>query len=188
MKLLALATTLCLASVSLYSQTPLTTTGETTAVDTIILISGKRVPGKILGLSSTKLTFKKQNGTQKEQIPRKKLHKAIYANGRVEKFNNLAFQSVSATDYKAVILTENQADVEGLYALGELKTQSSKNSRNAKNAERSAAIKMQKKAAAMGGVYVLITKNQAVGGYHEVPTHFYEGVVYGFDPPNEDGK
>ncbi|MBQ9470116.1 MAG: hypothetical protein IJU72_04085 [Bacteroidales bacterium] len=153
--------------------------------DTIILVSGKRVPCKIISVSTSKMVYTNQKTGKKEDIARKQLHKAIYANGRVERFNNLAFESVSTTDFKAVILTENQADVEGLYVLGNIEAKSGKSSRNAKSAERSASIKMQKKAAAMGGVYVLLTKNQAIGGYREVPTHVFEGVVYGFDPPEE---
>ncbi|MBR7068149.1 MAG: hypothetical protein IKI28_07520 [Bacteroidales bacterium] len=159
--------------------------GQEAAVDTIILVSGKRIPGKIASVSTSKVVFKSEKTGKNEDIPRKQMHKAIFANGRVEMFNKMAFEAVSDADYKAVILTENQADVEGLYALGNIEAKSGKSSRNAKSAERSASIKMQKKAAAMGGVYVLLTKNQAIGGYREVPTHVFEGVVYGFEPPEE---
>lgn len=153
--------------------------------DTIILVSGKRVPGKIISVTTSKLVFKSEKTGKTDDVPRKQLHKAIYANGRVELFNKMAFEGITDGDFKSVILTENQADVEGLYALGHIEAKSGKSSRNAKSAERSASIKMQKKAAAMGGVYVLLTKNQAIGGYREVPTHVFEGVVYGFEPPEE---
>lgn len=183
MKILVATLSFCLLSCGLFSQT------ETAVVpDTIILISGKKIPGKIKGLTSAKLTFTKQNTNKEEEIPRKQLHKAIYSNGRVEKFNNLAFQSINTTDFKAVILTENPSDIDGLYALGNIEAKSGKNSRSAKNAKRSASIKLQKRAAAMGGVYVLLTKNEAIGGYREVPTHYFAGVVYGFDPPAEEPK
>lgn len=185
MRVFVVTVLLMLANCYTYCQTE---TAIAVAADTIILVSGKKVPGKIVSLTTSKMTFKKQNSEKLEEIPRKQLHKAIYATGRVEKFNSLAFQSVNSTDYKSVIITENLSDVDGLFALGNIQAKSGKNSRNAKNAERSATIKLQKKAAALGGVYVLLTKNEAVGGYREVPTHYFEGVAYGFDPPAEGPK
>lgn len=185
MRILIATLLLVLANCYVYCQTE---TATAVAVDTVILVSGKKVPGKIISLTSAKMTFKKQNSEKLEEIPRKQLHKAVYSTGRVEKFNSLAFQSVNSTDFKSVIVTENPSDVDGLYALGNINAKSGKNSRSAKNAERSATIKLQKKAAALGGVYVLLTKNEAVGGYREVPTHYFEGVAYGFDPPAEGPK
>jgi hypothetical protein len=40
----------------------------------------------------------------------------------------------------------------------------------------------------MGAMYVLITKSETRGGYKEVPTHFYEGIAYGIEPPKEQPK
>ena len=61
--------------------------GQEAAVDTIILVSGKRIPGKIASVSTSKVVFKSEKTGKNEDIPRKQMHKAIFANGRVEMFN-----------------------------------------------------------------------------------------------------
>jgi hypothetical protein len=157
-------------------------------LDTIILVSNKNVIAKVQGVTSTRVTFYRQGSTKLEEMDRKQVHKIKYTTGRVEMFNKLAFEMVDEGDWKTVILTEKPEEVEGLYDLGKIDAQSSKGSRNAKSAERSARIRLQKKAANMGGMYVLITKSEAKGGYREVPTHFFEGIVYGLEPPKETPK
>ncbi|HQB77460.1 MAG TPA: hypothetical protein PLJ52_03880 [Tenuifilaceae bacterium] len=156
---------------------------EAVAADTIVLVSGRKTLGNVQGVSPSQVTYSPADSKEILKMDRKQVHKIIYRTGRVEIFNKLAFEMVEEGDWKTIILTEKQEDVEGLYALGNVDAQSSKNSRNARSAERSANIRLQKKAAAMGGYIVLITKRESKGGYGEIPTHLVEGVVYGFDPP-----
>jgi hypothetical protein len=157
--------------------------------DTIILISGKKLLGKIQSISQTKVSYYPQaNKTKLELLALKQVHKVLYMSGKVENFNKPAFEMVSAGDFKTIVLTEKEEEVEGLFPLGEVDAQSSKGSRTAKAAERSADIRIQKKAAALGGIMVLITKRESKGGYGEVPTHFVQGVVYGLEPSKEQQK
>jgi hypothetical protein len=157
-------------------------------VDTIILVSGKKLLGKIHGVSSSKISYYPSAKTKIEELARKQIHKILYSTGRVEMFNKPAFEMVAEGDFKTIVLTENPEEVNGLYELGKVDAQSSKGSRNAKAAQQSADIRLQKKAANMGAYIVLIKKRESKGGYGEVPTHFVEGVAYGLEPPKEEPK
>lgn len=158
------------------------------SMDTIILVSSKRIVGKVQSVGSSKITFLKEDTQKIEEVTRKQIHKILYSNGRVEAFNSMAFQELDATNFQSVIITENPADVDGLYAYGDIKAKSGTSSKTAKAAEKNARIRLQRRAAAMGALYVLITKSETRGGYKEVPTHYYEGIAYGIDPPKEGQK
>jgi hypothetical protein len=153
--------------------------------DTIILISGRKIPVMVQGVSSTKISYMIPDKDGIQEIERKQVHKIAYRNGRVENFSSLALQMVDEGDWKTVILTDNKDDVEGFFALGEVEAKSSPQSRNAKAAQRSADIRLKKRAVNMGGIVVLITNRESKGGYGETPSHLVQGVVYGFDPPSE---
>ncbi len=152
-------------------------------LDTIMLVSGKKVLGKVHGVSSSKITYYPQGKSKIEEFARKQIQIILYSTGRREFFNKPAFEMVEARDFKTIVLTDNDEEVAGLYELGTVEAKSSKNARSAKAAQQSAEIRMQKKAVNMGGYIVLITKRDPKGGYGEVPTYFIEGVVYGVDPP-----
>ena len=156
--------------------------------DTIILVSGKKLLGKIQGVSASRITYFPVNKTKIEDLARKQIQKILYSTGRVEKFNKPAFEMVSEGDFKTIVLTDNPEEVNGLYELGKVDAQSSKAARNARSAEESANIRLQKKAANMGAYMVLIKKRESKGGYGEVPTHFVVGVAYGLEPPKEQPK
>lgn len=161
---------------------------EGMSMDTIILVSSKKIVCKVQSVGSTKITFFRPETQKTEEVTRKQIHKIKYSTGRVEAFNSMAFQEVEATNFQSVIITENQSDVEGLYAYGEIQAKSGTSSKTAKAAEKNARIRLQRRAAAMGALYVLITKSETRGGYKEVPTHYYEGIAYGVDPPKEGQK
>lgn len=154
-------------------------------VDTIILISGRKVMGMVQMVSGNRITYYPEGKSEYKDMDRKQVQSIIYRNGKVEKFNSPAVEMVAEGDWKTIVLTDNPADVEGLFDLGQINAQSSPRSRSAKSAQRSADIRLQKTAAAMGGIMILITKRESKGGYGEIPTHFVEGNVYGFDPPAE---
>ncbi|BDX38506.1 hypothetical protein CYCD_18610 [Tenuifilaceae bacterium CYCD] len=158
------------------------------SLDTIILVSSKKIIGKVQSVGSSKITYLKPETQQIEEITRKQIHKIKYSSGRVEAFNSMAFQELDATNFQSVIITENPADVDGLYAYGEIESKSGTSSKTAKAAEKNARIRLQRKAAAMGALYVLITSSETRGGYKEVPTHYYKGIAYGIDPPKEGQK
>jgi hypothetical protein len=159
--------------------------GNSEVSDTIMLISGRKVPVMVQGVSASKISYIAEGKTDMQEIDRKQVHKIFYRNGRVESFSSLAVQMVDEGDWKTVILTDKQDDVEGFFALGEVEAQSSPKSRNAKAAQQSADIRLKKRAVNMGGIVVLITSRESKGGYGEVPTHRVKGVVYGFEPPAE---
>lgn len=158
------------------------------AMDTIILVSSKKIIGKVQSVGSTKITFYKADTQKNEEVTRKQIHKIKYSSGRVEAFNSMAYQELEATNFQSVIITENPADVDGLYAYGDVESKSGTSSKTAKAAEKNARIRLQRKAAAMGALYVLITNSETRGGYKEVPTHYYKGIAYGIDPPKEGQK
>ncbi len=155
------------------------------AMDTLILVSNRKIICKVQSVSSSKVTILKKGAQAPEEFSRKQIHKIKYANGRVEQFNSLAFQMVDEKNFQAVVVTENPADVDGLYVYGKIEAKSGTSSKTAKAAEKNARIRLQRRAAAMGAMYVLITKSESRGGYKEVPTHYYEGIAYGIEPPKE---
>ena len=153
--------------------------------DTIVLISGRKVPVMVQGVSPTKISYLIEGNTEIKEVERRQVHKILYRNGRAESFSSMAMQMVAEGDWKTVILTDKQEDIEGFFALGEAEAQSSPRSRNAKSAQQSADIRLKKRAVNMGGIVVFITNRESKGGYGEVPTHKVTGIVYGFDPPAE---
>jgi hypothetical protein len=154
-------------------------------VDTIILVSGKKLLGKVNGVLTSKVTYFPLGKTKIEDLARKQIQLIRYSTGRVEKFNKPAYEMVAEGDFKTIILTDKPDEVSGLFKLGKVNAQSSKAARNAKAAEESANIRLQKKAANMGAYIVLITRRESKGGYGEVPTHFVEGIAYGLEAPKE---
>jgi len=157
-------------------------------IDTIVLVSGKKLLGKIHGVSSSKISYYPQGKPKMEELARKQINKILYSTGRMEFFNKPAFEMVNQGDFKTIVLTDNEEEVNGLYELGKVSAQSSKGARTAKAAEQSANIRLQKRAANMGAYIVLITHRESKGGYGEVPTHLVEGVAYGLEPPKEQPK
>lgn len=155
-------------------------------LDTIVSISNRRSVGKVQRVTTSIITFIPKGKTKVEEIPRKQIHRIFYSNGKSEFFNSLAVEMVDESSWKTIILSENEDDIQGLYALGKVDAQSSPQSRSAKAAKSSADIRLKKKAVNMGGVIVLITKRESKGGYNEIPTHYVEGVVYGYEPPSQN--
>lgn len=157
-------------------------------VDTIVLVSGKKLLGKVNGVLTSKVTYFPTGKTKIEELARKQVQLIRYSTGRVEKFNKPAYEMVAEGDFKTIILTDKPEEVSGLFELGKVNAQSSKSSRDAKTAEASANIRLQKKAANMGAYIVLIKKRESKGGYGEVPTHYVEGVAYGLEAPKSQPK
>jgi hypothetical protein len=148
--------------------------------DTIVMLNRKKIPAQVNNISSTKIYCQTSTGENTE-IERKQVEKIIYNNGRVDVFNKPVFEQISSTNWQAVIVTEHQSDVEGMYKCGLVSASASPSSRNMTAAKKSTIIKLQKKAANLGGVVVLVTHAESKGGYGDNPGYDMEGIVYGYE-------
>ena len=83
------------------------------------------------------------------------------------------------------MITKKEDEVNGLYEIGKVTGKSSATNRTTKSAKRTARIRMKKRAANKGGVMILVTKQEATGGFGEVPTFYIEGIAYSFEEPKE---
>lgn len=154
--------------------------------DTIVLLGGRKVLCEIKGISSRNVSYKEIGGTEILRKERKQIQRVVFHNGRKEVFNKPIFAMVDDNAWQSIFLTENPDDVIGLYELGEVDGVSPKGSRNAKAAKKSAEIRVQKKAANLGAIMVLLTNVERKGGYGEIPSYVITGMAYGYEPPKED--
>lgn len=162
---------------------------ETNNLDTIYMLGGRKKIVDIKNISAATVRYNEPGDDETITLERKQIQKIIYSNGRVEVFNKPVFMMVDEGDWKTVIVTDSKDDVSGLYELGKVDARSSAGSRSAKSAKKSATIRIQKKTANLGGLIVLITKEESVGGFGEAPTYFIEGIAYGYEPlPDENKK
>lgn len=159
---------------------------EQTGLDTIIKVEGKVMPVNVEKITSSYVKFKVPGNDEPFTIARKNVHKIIFKNGRIEEYNPLVVTIIDEYSWQAVWITEDEQDVLDLYKRGEISAQSPASSRSPKAAKKSAIIRLQKKAAALAGMVVLVTKKEATGGYGEFPGYHIEGVVYGNEPMKED--
>ena len=153
--------------------------------DTLFRLGGKVVPCKILHVKSLAVDYTVDGDPKVYSIERKQIQKIVYKSGKVEEFNKPVFIAIDETSWEAVLITENKEDVQGLYNRGKVSAKSSPGSRNKKAALNSVQIRMQKKAANIGGAIVLITHKESRGGYGEIPGYYMIGDVYGFEPLEE---
>jgi hypothetical protein len=159
--------------------------GQQEALDTIYKIEGKVMPVDVVKVTTAYVSFLVPGNSQTFTIERKEIQKIIYKNGRIEEYNKPVFQMIDDYSWEAVWITEDKAEVTNLYKRGEISATSPASSRSPKAAKKSALIRLQKKAAAMKGSMVYITKKLATGGYGEYPGYYIEGVVYGQEPLSE---
>jgi hypothetical protein len=155
------------------------------AMDTIFKIEGKVMPVDVVKVTTGYVSFLVSGNTQTFTIERKEIQKIIYKNGRIEVYNKPVFEMIDDYSWEAVWITEDKAEVKELYKRGEVSATSPASSRSPKAAKKSALIRLQKKAAAMKGSMVYITKKLSTGGYGEYPGYYIEGVVYGNEPLSE---
>ena len=89
---------------------------------------------------------------------------------------------VDEKQWEAVTITKDKNQIEGMYSHGNISAKSSPNARSKKAAQQNTYIKLQKKAAAVGGTIVLITNEESFGGYGDIPGCYIEGIAYGKEP------
>lgn len=157
-------------------------------LDTIIKVEGKIQPCDVQKVSSSYVKFVVPGSDEVYTYKRSEIHKIIYKNGRIEEYNPPILMMVDDYSWEAVWFTDNPQDVAEMYKRGDATAHSSSSARSPKAAKKNATIRMQKKAAAMKGQVVLYTKKQATGGYGEFPGYYIEGVVYGYEPLDENGE
>lgn len=155
------------------------------ALDTIYKIEGKILPVDVIKVTPQFVSFLVPGSSETYTMARKEVQKIIYKNGRIEEYNKPVFQMVDDYSWEAVWLTEDKKEVAELYRRGTASAKSPASSRSPKAAKKNAIIRLQKKAANMKGVVVLVTKKQATGGYGEYPGYYIEGIVYGLEPLDE---
>jgi len=164
---------------SVYSQEP-------PRLDTIYKLGQRKMVVEVKGIGYSNVRYRDPESGEIKSLETKNIQRVIFDNGRKEVFNKPLVGAINKTDWKNVILTKKKGDVEGLYEVGHVKGKSSANNRTVKSAERTARIRMKKRAANLGGEMILVTKEESQGGFMEVPTFFIEGIAYSFEEP--EGK
>lgn len=154
--------------------------GDKSPKDTIVKLGGQKLPVKILQVTRTDVTYQEIGGDEYKTMEQKQIQKVVYKSGRIEVFNKPLFEMVDETDWRSVIITDNPDDVVGMSEKGKVESESWTRARNKRSARRSAEIRLQKKAANLGAIIVLIEKREAKGGYGEVPSYKMSGTAYGY--------
>jgi len=151
--------------------------------DTIVWLGGKKVGAVQVMVSSTIITYAlPAHPDSIIRVERKQLEKILYKSGKVEIFNKPVVQMVDEKQWEAVTITKDKNQIEGMYSHGNISAKSSPNARSKKAAQQNTYIKLQKKAAAVGGTIVLITNEESFGGYGDIPGCYIEGIAYGKEP------
>jgi len=159
---------------------------EEVSLDTIYMLGQRKKLVQVKGIFYSNVKYKEPGTDEVKSMKTKNIQKIIFDNGRKEVFNKPLVEDITETDWKNVVITQNKEEVDGLYEVGKVTGKSSSRNRTPKSAERTARIRMKKRAANKGGVMVLVTKTERSGGFGEVPTYFMEGVAYSFEEPEED--
>lgn len=152
-------------------------------LDTIVRLGGKKIICNVKKVNPTTVEYVKPGNSTLVEIKRKDIEKIIYSNGRKEVYNKPIFSVLDKLQWQAVLVTENEAEVSGLYKVGVVKANASSSSRSPKAAKQSAIIRLQKKTANLGALIVLIISSEMKGGYGEIPGWEIEGIAYSDTPP-----
>jgi hypothetical protein len=153
-----------------------------TPVDTIVRLGGKKIPCKVVNVSSSTILYSAPDKNESIALERKEVEKIIYRNGRVDILNKPVLTMIEEGQWEGILVTRDAKDVQGLYDRGTITAKSSPSNRSKKAAKESAIIKLQKKAANQGGTMILITKEEAKGAYGDIPGYNMEAIVYGTQP------
>ncbi len=151
--------------------------------DTVMKLGGRKFPAYVKQVGSNFVVYcyeSKPDSIIRGQ--RKDLEKIIYRNGRVEVFSKPAMQMIAEGQWESILITRKENDVSGLYKRAFITAKSTGMARSKKAAQESATIRLQKKAATQGGSIVLISNEEAIGAYGDIPSYYMEGYVYGKTP------
>ncbi|PID90496.1 MAG: hypothetical protein CSA97_02550 [Bacteroidetes bacterium] len=156
------------------------------ACDTVVTISGRKIPCNIRVVNNRTVSFYPLGKRKVKSLKRKKVNRVIYRDGRIDKITALAAQEIDDTDWRIVIVTEDEAMVQGLYPKGVVKAESRSKSPSLAKARQNAETRLKKQVIRKGGTYVLVKNRKTQGGYGEIPTYIIEGEAYGTEPGNAD--
>jgi hypothetical protein len=166
-----------------------TTPQTKVARDTIFTLTRDTIAANVTSVSSTKIFYTHPDSSNIEKtIERKVVQRIVYASGKVEQYNKPVFINVATTDWRSIIITDNPADVDGMYLRAVIIGKSASSVTSAVSAKKSAEVMAQKKAANNGGMYILVKNRKELGGYGETPKYYIEGEVYGTSPLPNDQK
>ncbi|MBN1183947.1 MAG: hypothetical protein JXB49_16765 [Bacteroidales bacterium] len=158
-------------------------------LDTIIKLGGRRIYAKVTNVGSVDINYVLPDDENIYTIERKQIERIHYASGRKEKFSDPVVVILDdVTDWRTVLITHEKKDVEGFYYRGDINAKAPP-SNTKKRAKSNCEIRLKKKAAGIGGIIILITNEEAIGGYGEMPSYSMEGIAYGTEPlPDPDEK
>ncbi len=157
------------------------------ALDTIVLTSGGIKVGTLKNIFGSNVYYVDTIG-QEHSLRERNVHRIIYSTGRTQTLNQKAVVDVSEDDWKIVMLVDDAAQVDGLYARGVVSGKSSPTNKTKQSAQRSAETRIKKRCVAKGGIVVLVTKRLTTGGYGETPSYYIEGEAYGSEPLEEGAE
>lgn len=159
---------------------------EEASLDTIYMLGQTKKLVQVRGIFYSKVKYKEPESDEVKSMKTEDIQKIIFDDGRKEVFNKPLVQDISESDWRNVVITEKKQEVKDMYKIGKVTGQSSSQNRTTESAERTAKIRMKKRAANQGGIMVLVTKTEQSGGFGEVPTYYMEGIAYSFEEPEED--
>ncbi len=116
-------------------------------------------------------------------IDRRKVYKIIYKSGLVEFINTVEKKIPYNKDWKYILITESEDEINGYTKMGKVKGSSSNSKIEATNEEleRSAVIMLKKQAAKLEADIVLITNRSYYRAYGEIPSAILKGIAYKMD-------
>lgn len=150
-------------------------------MDTIVRLGGRKIPCKVVNVSSSTILYNIQGKSEAQAIERKEVEKIVYSNGRVDPFNKPVLMMVEEGQWQSVLVTKSKKDVQGLYNRGVITARSAPSS-SYKKSKQSAITILQKKAANLKGSIIYITKEETRGNFGDVPAYEIEAIVYGTEP------
>lgn len=159
---------------------------KVTKLDTIYKVEGKIMTVDVIKVTTSYVSFYVPGSDDLFRINRKEVHKIKYGNGKVEQYSRPVVVHIDNDDWKAVWVTKDKRDVADLHKRKVIKVHAEPSFRSVKAAKTNATIKLKKQTAANKGQVVLVTVNKATGGYGQMNGYFYEGVVYGTEPLEEE--
>lgn len=161
---------------------------EEADLDTIYMLGKRKKIVLVRSIYYSNVKYSEPGSEEVKSMEKKNIQKIIFDNGRKEVFNEPVVGEIEETDWKNVVLTENKEEVKGLYKVGKVTGKSSSGNRTAESAERTAKIRMKKRAANKGGVMIYVTEKETIGGFGEVPSYYIEGIAYSIQKPGEDSQ
>ncbi len=157
-------------------------------LDTIYMLGQSKKIVKIKRVMYSSIIYEEPGSDENKEVEKKQVQRIVYHSGRREKFNEPIIMDVEETSWKNVVLTNEESEVKGLYKVGEVHGSSSSRNRTPRSAERTAKIRLKRRAANKGAQIVLITKEESTGGFGEVPKYFMKGIAYSFTKPEKEDE